>query len=337
MSAPTKMLSEALQAPDVVARQISRNANVSEALGAKLRAIDPTFIVTCARGSSDAACTYGKYLIETRLGVPVASMAPSVSSIYRARLKLRGAAFIAVSQSGKSPDILAATEMAKAQGALVIALVNDESAPLAALADWVLPLQAGPELSVAATKSFIASLAALAQLVGAWRQDAESLAALQSTPEKLREAANADWSAALEPLESASSVLTLARGLCFGAAQEAALKLKETCGLHAEAFSAAEVRHGPMAIVRENCPVLAFRSSDAAGASVSETVHGFANSGARLLVAGGGGALPFVNAEPEIEPLLFVQSFYRMANDLALLRGQNPDAPPTLKKETATL
>ncbi len=149
----TLMHNEAAQAADVIAAQFARNHDTIVALAAPLRAAPPPFVATCARGSSDHAATYAKYLIETQLGLVTASLSPSIGSVYAAPLQLKDALFIAISQSGKSPDLLRNAEAAKAAGARVVALVNVEDSPLAQLADTVIPLGAGPEKSVAATKS----------------------------------------------------------------------------------------------------------------------------------------------------------------------------------------
>ncbi|MBO9717421.1 MAG: SIS domain-containing protein, partial [Pseudoxanthomonas sp.] len=227
----TLMHNEAAQAADVVAAQFARNRDTVAALAAQLRAAPPPFVATCARGSSDHAATYAKYLIETQLGVVTASLSPSIGSVYAAPLRLQGALFIAISQSGKSPDLLRNAEAAKAAGARVVALVNVEDSPLAQLADTVIPLGAGPEKSVAATKSYLASLAAIAQLVAHWKNDPALLAALDALPDALRNAWKQDWSPLTDGLVDAHNLFVLGRGLGLGAAQEAALKFKETCGL----------------------------------------------------------------------------------------------------------
>ncbi|MBJ7515511.1 MAG: SIS domain-containing protein, partial [Stenotrophomonas sp.] len=196
--ADTLMFREAAEAADVIAAQFARNHGVMETLAASLRAAPPPFVVTCARGSSDHAATYAKYLLETQLGLVVASASPSVGSVYAAPLQLRGALFIVISQSGKSPDLLRNAEAAKAAGARVVALVNVEDSPLAQLADTVIPLHAGAERSVAATKSYLASLAAVLQLAAYWKQDSALRAALDVLPAALREAWQADWSAVTE-------------------------------------------------------------------------------------------------------------------------------------------
>lgn len=336
--ADTLMFREAAEAADVIAAQFARNHGVMETLAASLRAAPPPFVVTCARGSSDHAATYAKYLLETQLGVVVASASPSVGSVYAAPLQLRGALFIVISQSGKSPDLLRNAEAAKAAGARVLALVNVEDSPLAQLADTVIPLHAGAERSVAATKSYLASLAAVLQLAAYWKQDAALRSALDALPDALRQAWQADWSTVTEGLVEADNLFVLGRGLGLGAAQEAALKFKETCGLHAEAYSSAEVKHGPMALVGPGFPVLAFAQPDETGAGTRAVAEEFAARGAQVWLAGAGGGLPVAaSPHPLCAPLLTVQSFYRAINALALRRGHNPDLPPHLNKVTETV
>lgn len=334
------MFREAAEAPAVVARLLVANSPLVQALGAALRANPPRAVVTCARGSSDHAATYAKYLIETSTGVLTSSAALSVSSVYAAEPKLEGVLYLAISQSGKSPDLLAAVEAAKQAGALVVALVNDETSPLAGLADHVLPLHAGPEISVAATKSYIASLTGIAQLVAAWSQDTALEEALEELPAILIQAWTLDWGPAADRLRSATNLYVLGRGVGFGIAQEAALKFKETCGLHAEAFSAAEVLHGPMALVQQGFPVLVFAQEDQSQASVLELAQDLQARGVDVMLAGGGsgpGVLPTVKTHPNLEPIARIQSFYRMANALSILRGHDPDKPPHLNKVTETI
>lgn len=336
----TLMHREAAEAADAVARLLTENAAALTALGQRLRDHAPTMVVTCARGSSDHAATYGKYLIETLVGLPVASAAPSVASVFAAPVAAENALCIAISQSGKSPDLLATVEAYKRSGAYVVALVNDETSPLATLADCCLGLKAGPERSVAATKSYIASLAGLAAIVAAWTEDGVLAAALAALPQQLASAVQLDWSPARAALLDATNLFVIGRGYSFAIAQEAALKFKETCGLHAEAFSAAEVRHGPMAIVGKGFPVLAFASSDHAGDSVRSAASEFAAREATVCMAdatqGAESPLPTLIAHPAIEPILMIQSFYPMVNALSLARGNDPDRPLYLRKVTET-
>ena len=339
----TLMFREARQAPQAVARQLTVNAPIMLRLGARLRALAPRAVVTIGRGSSDHAATFAKYLIETRLGVVTSSGAPSVSSLYASAPGMAGSVCLAISQSGRSPDLLSAVASAKSAGALVIAMVNTEGSPLSALADETIALGAGPELSVAATKSYITALSAIAQLTTAWAEDEDLAQGLETLPRDLAAAWELDWSAALDHLGPASNLYVIARGLGFTIAQEAALKFKETCGLHAEAFSAAEVRHGPMALVVKGFPVLAFAQDDESRAGVDAVATEFAALGADVMLAGTATAaagvvrLPSLSAHPALQPLLHAQSFYRLVNRLALERGHDPDHPPTLNKVTETL
>jgi glucosamine--fructose-6-phosphate aminotransferase (isomerizing) len=331
------MLQEAGEASSVVARQLAGNAAAMRRLGERLRAMPPRAVVTCARGSSDHAATFAKYLFETRLGVLTSSAAMSVSSVYGSAQDLEDVLFLAISQSGRSPDLLAAVQAAKAGGALVVAMVNDTTSPLAAIADETIPLSAGPELSVAATKSYIASLSAIVQLTAEWAQDDELLGALENLPALLGRAWALDWSAAGERLRDARNLYVLGRGVGYAVAQEAALKFKETCGLHAESFSAAEVQHGPMALIKDGFPLLVFTQDDESLASVEALVEEMAGRGADVWSAGGKGRLPALAAHPVLQPLLLIQSFYRMVHGLALARGYDPDQPPHLNKVTKTV
>jgi len=251
----TLMFEEAADASNAVRAQ-RRHAADMAAVGAALRKLQPRAVITCARGSSDHAATYAKYLIETHAQVLTASAAPSVSSLYGVTQDVRGCLFIAISQSGRSPDLLASVSAAKASGATILALCNSADSPLMAAADLVVELRAGAEKSVAATKSYLASLAAIAGVVAAWTRDGVLEAALEQLPGLMDKSWPLDWSTALPELESAQNLYVVGRGLGLGAAQEIALKCKETCALHAEAFSSAELRHGPYTLLRKGFPAL---------------------------------------------------------------------------------
>jgi len=335
------MYCEAEQASQVVREQLAANAERLGRLGERLRHLAPRAVVTCARGSSDHAATFAKYLIETRLNILTSSAAPSVSSVYDSTPDLAGTLFLAISQSGASPDLLATVRAAKEAGALVVALVNAENSPLALTADFTVPLCAGIERSVAATKSYIASLSAIIQLVGSWAREAELLEAMQEASVLLEQAWQLDWSPAVSRLRLASDLYVLGRGLGLGVTQEAALKFKETCGLHAEAVSSAEVRHGPMALIRAGFPVLIFAQDDATHAGVESLATELAGRRADVMVAGAkvprALILPTQTANRVLQPMLLVQSFYRMVNALSLARGLNPDRPPYLNKVTETV
>ena len=340
----TFMAAEIAEAGAVVRRQLAANAALSAKLATDLRALKPAFVATVARGSSDHAALYLKHLVELRLGLACASIGPSIASLYHAPLKLEGAVAIAISQSGRSPDILAMQRAAKAQRALSIALVNDEDSPLAREANAVLPLCAGPERSVAATKSMIAALVAGAALVAHWSDDPELLAALTKLPSVLDSSAAAPPATeAIATLAHASSLFVVGRGATLAVAAEAALKLKETSAIHAEAFSSAEVLHGPAGIIGPGFPVLAFAPADAARPGFFDTLDRLAAFGAApllvdiephqrwpTLVALDGG-------HPLLTPIVALHAFYRVAEAAARRRGRDPDQPPHLKKVTETL
>jgi glucosamine--fructose-6-phosphate aminotransferase (isomerizing) len=338
----TAMFREAAEAADAVERQMRSNASLLASLAQELRERSPRFVMTSARGSSDHAATFAKYVIETQLGLVTASAAPSVTSVYAAAQSLDDVLFLAISQSGKSPDLVEHSRAARAAGAHVIAFLNTTDSPLADVAHRVIPLHAGPERSVAATKSFIATLSAILHLAAAWRNDRPLLDAVAALPTGLRQAWGMDWTAAVEALVPVRNLFVIGRGLGLAAAQEAALKFKETCGLHAEAFSAAEVKHGPMTLVGADFPVLCLAQEDETLAGVMSLAREFRERGARVLVA-----TPVAEEQARLPipvaghfactPILAIQSFYRMVNALAIRRGRNPDLPPHLRKVTETM
>ncbi|RVU06996.1 SIS domain-containing protein [Novosphingobium umbonatum] len=342
----TLMYAEAAEAGAAVGRFMAHNRAELDRLADHLAQRPPALVITCARGSSDHAATYAKYMIETKLGLPTASAAFSTVSVYDSPVAHRdgaGVLCLAISQSGRSPDMLATVERQQASGATVVALVNDESSPLAQMADFTLPLHAGEERSVAATKSYITSLAGIAALVAAWSGDAGLTRDLEALPVQLDAAFTQDWTPLIGGLVDVANLFIIGRGYGLAIAQEAALKLKETSALHGEAFSAAEVRHGPMAVVRENFPVLAFAGGDATGDDVRAIAGEFAMRGAKVWLADAQGTapegvtlLPALPVRDELSPLLMIASFYRMANTLAQARGHDPDQPPYLAKVTRT-
>ena len=336
----TAMFREAAGAARAVRAQASANATTLAELGRVLRALRPRAVVTCARGSSDHAATFAKYLIETRIGTVTASAAPSISSVYGARPDLERCLFVAISQSGRSPDLLAATDGARAAGATVVALVNADDSPLARRAHHVVPLCAGPEQSVAATKSYIAALAALVSVVAAWADSAQLRDSLAAAPAQLERAWALDWTGALNSLTAANHLYVIGRGLGLGIAQEVALKFKEACGLHAEAFSGAEVRHGPQALLDGAFGALLFAQHDATWPGVEALGAELVGRGVTVVAAGaaprGAIVLPTLTADPAIEPLLLAQSSYRLVAQLAIARGLDPDHPRHLAKITET-
>jgi glucosamine--fructose-6-phosphate aminotransferase (isomerizing) len=329
---PTRMALETAQAPEAVERMLRDNAAVLEEVGKLYRTRRPSHIITCARGSSDHAASYFKYLIEIGLGVPCCSMGASVVSVYGSTLHLRDTILFTISQSGSSPDILSLQAEAHRAGVPTIAITNDPMAPLASGADICLPLRAGPELSVAATKTFITSAALAAAIVSVCDDNRRLAESLRRLPEDLAAATRLRWSGAEKDIAVATSLFVLGRGPALPIAQEAALKLKETSGLHAEAHSAAEVMHGPIEIVGEAFPVLIFAPHDAAYPTTAATVKRLEEAGALVLQPDYHRTL-----DPALDPLSMIQTFYGSAERIARTRDRNPDAPRMLKKVTQTL
>ncbi len=336
------MAKEVAEIPQATARFLTLSKTVVAEAAAGLRARDPGLIVTVARGSSDHAAAYLKYCIELAAGVPVASVGPSIASIYGATLRLGGAACIGISQSGRSPDIVEMMRSAGASGALTVAITNFADAPMADVCDFCLPLQAGVEQSVAATKTFVTSAVAGLCLLAEWRDDAALRGAVASLPVAFEQALSLDWSPLAERLTRAQSLYVLGRGPSFAIACEAALKFKETCGLHAEAYSAAEVLHGPAAIVEAKFPVFALGIADAALPQLVATAARLAGQGADVYLTGaavpGATTLPSVpGLHPLVAPLALIVGFYGFIEALARRRGFDPDTPPHLRKVTETL
>lgn len=336
------MAAEVREIPEAAARFLDLSKPAVMDAAAMLRRIDPGLIVTVARGSSDHAATYLKYAVELLAGVPVASVGPSIASIYNRPLRLSGAACIGISQSGRSPDIVEMMRSAGASGALTIAITNFGDAPMATASAHCLPLQAGTEKSVAATKTFVTSVLAGLSLLAEWAGDSDLREAVAGLPEAFDKALRLDWSPMAARLSRAQSLFVLGRGPGFAIANEAALKFKETCGLHAESYSAAEVLHGPSAIVQARFPVFAIGVEDAALPHVAGTAERLAAQGADVFLTGAKAEsatlLPSVpGLHPLVAPLVVAVGFYQFIEGLARRRGFDPDAPPYLRKVTETI
>ena len=337
----SRMLLEAREAPRAVARALAADREALSALGQALRTAPPSAVLTVARGSSDHAAHFMAYLVMARLGRLVTSLPMSLVTLYSSRLQCEGLLSIAFSQSGQSPDLVAPQRFFRSGGARTVAVVNDPASPLAEAAQWVLPLHAGAETSVAATKSYVAQLAAGARLVAQWQGDAALQRAIEALPEALEKAAWADWSPLADALAQADRLFVIGRGLGLAVAMEAALKFKEVCGIQAEAFSGAEVKHGPMALIDEGYPLLVFAPRGPAQPGLLSLADEMRGRGARVLVAAPpgtpGAELPLIAAANEdLDPITAVQSFYPAVEALARARGLDPDAPRHLSKVTRT-
>ena len=339
----TLMAAEIAGTGAAIRRQLEANAQATAELARDLRARAPSFVATIARGSSDHAALFLKHVVELKLGLACASLGPSIASLYHAPLRLGRAVAITISQSGRSPDIVAMQRAAKTAGAMTIALINDDELPAARDADALLPLHAGVERSVAATKSMIASLVAGLTLAAAWSEDGELAAALDRLPAILDGWRDAPPDEAVAALANAASLFVIGRGATFAVAAEAALKLKETSAIHAEAFSSAEVLHGPAGVIGEGFPVICFAPADAARDAFFETVDRLESFGAAPLVID-------VASHPRWKtlvtpdaghalttPIAALHAFYRLAEATARRRGRDPDEPPHLMKVTRTV
>src|SRR5271166_5303860 len=320
------MEAEWQESPDAVRRQArALEAPLAELLR-RIRCRPPSLVLTCARGSSAHSATFGKHLVERHLGIPVGAFAPNVATIYKQQLKLNGQLFFTVSQSGRSDDLIESVAMAKAAGALTVAIVNDTDSPLARSTDIVLPMAAGPELSVAATKSFVTSLSAWLHVVAGWAALDGLRSSIERLPDRLAAAARLDWSTALKVLCDATSLVSIGRGPTLAIAREAALKLKETCNLHAEAFSGAEFLHGPVALVSPEYPILMFNPTDAAAKGMRQLSANLREKGTALYTTdpdeNASGRLPVLPPDhPETDAVCLIQSFYMMVVQLAQRLG----------------
>lgn len=338
----TYMRMEIEEIPDAARRLLENSATGLAEAGERLKHLQPVMVATIARGSSDHAAAFLKYAIELTAGVPVASIGPSIMSIYGRELRLDGCAAISISQSGKSPDIVAMAQSARRNGALSIALTNTAGSPLAESADISIDLAAGKEQSVAATKSFVSSVIAGLAILAHWTGDGALKAAIARLPDTLSRAVTVDWTPLLAALKDRTSLYVLGRGPALAIAQEAALKFKETCGIHAEAYSAAEVLHGPSRIVEAGFPVLALATRDASEAGVAEIADRLAHQGATAFATTSRVAaaqrIPFVETGHGItDALALIVSFYAFVEMLSRYRGFDPDNPPHLKKVTETV
>ena len=341
------MEQEASETPELVAKQLQENKQIIKRICKRLQQQPPLFAVTIGRGSSDHACTYAKYLFEIYHGIATASAAPSVLTMYGSKLKTKDALVIGISQSGKSPDICDVMHTSRKNGAITIAITNNTDSPLAKVAEYVIPIGAGPEKAVAATKSYIMSLTALLQLNAYCSTAPKLLKALDELPEKLHQALTMDWNPAIEYFQNITATLVLARGFGFPIAQEAALKFKETAVIHAESFSGAEVMHGPFTLIKKDHPYLMFMQKD-------NSLEGMLRLATKIKALGGKPIIATtannqtINETAELllpmpqslhsvcDPILTIQAFYPFIANLAVSRNYNPDQPDNLNKITET-
>ena len=338
----TSMRREIDEIPEAADRLLKGFSSEADMIGENLRERDPAVIVTVARGSSDHAAAFLKYATELTAGCPVASVGPSIASIYGQELRLERAACLSVSQSGKSPDIVAMQQSAAEGQALTISLTNVAESPLAHGSQFPVDIRAGAELGVAATKTYVNSILAGLMILANWTENRDLLSALRDLPGHLQRAVNMDWSALARDVSAQPSLFILGRGPTLAIAHEAALKFKETCNQHAEAYSAAEVLHGPVSLVGEGFPLLALSARDEAEQSIVETSEQLAKKGASVYVTSSkvqvSRSLDYVETgHPITDALTLIVPFYSFVEQLARDRGLDPDKPAGLKKVTETV
>lgn len=337
----TLMRKEALEASSTIQQQIESNDKIIDEICMELNQKNPYSVVTIARGSSDHAAQYLNFLITHQLGKLTTSFSMSALTLYNSKLDISKSLGISISQSGRSPDLLFPIDYFQSNHRPNIAIVNDENSPLAKKAMFTIPILAGKESAVAATKSFIGSLSASAMLIANWSQNQTLIKSIYHLPDDLNKATKLSWDPVVEKLKLANRIMVVGRGYGLSLALEASLKLKETCGIQAEAFSAAEIKHGPMALIENNYPILIFATRGPALVSLIELAMDLKQKGANVILA----APAFVKEKDveiqsthseELDIISAIQSFYLMVDSLAIALGKNPDAPNNLSKVTLT-
>lgn len=328
------MAAEIDEQPDVLAGLLD-SQNVIAQVRAAIRDRAPRFVLLAARGTSDHAALYAKYLIEVELGLPAGLASPSTMTVYDARPRLDDVLFVAVSQSGGSSDLINSLTTARECGALTVAVTNAPDSALAAAADLQVDIRAGAERAVAATKTYTAELLALHLLLvgadGTGRLRAAASATLrENSPDHIAELA--------QRYRFADRLITTARGFSYPTAREAALKLMETTYLSAQAFSAADLLHGPLAMIDAGVPVIAIASPGRGGAALVDALDRLDDTGADVVRVGPPGPVPVdYDGVPErLAPVLEILPLQRLARQLAVDRGIDPDRPRGLSKVTDT-
>jgi len=338
---------ELREQPEALARLLDRQHGYAEQIGELFRAADVQYILIASRGSSSNAARYAQYLLGRASRVPVAFATPSLFTLYNQPPRLDGALVIGISQSGKSPDVVSVVEEARRQGRPTVAITNSPASPLGLAADGVLKLEAGDEHAVAATKTYVNSLGAVALIFAASTGDARALAELRTVPEKLAAQLDRSWgdAQAVDVLRNIEGGTVIARGINYCTSFEVALKVRELSGLLFESYSAADLMHGPVAAVAPGWPVVAVAPSGPALAELRTAVEAVAARGARMIAitddasvaATAEVTLPLLPGVPEwLSPLVAVVPGQVMAMRLAVLRGVDLDNPLGLQKVTLT-
>lgn len=328
----TRFRAEIAEQPEVAARLVADGAKRAASIGASIKKAAPRGFVIAARGSSDNAALYAKYLFGARNQALVALAAPSLFTHYARPPRLDGHCVIGISQSGESPDVIAVLEEARRQGCLTLAITNDPRSQLARVAESVLPLEAGPEVSVPASKTYTASLLALALISQAVNPNEAFEAALASVPQAIGRTLDreAEVESLVSPLLGPRAVV-LGRGFNFSTAEEIALKLSETSYVLARAWSVADFEHGPIAIVEAGLPVLIVDGGGLVASNLESVKMRLQAKGCHVLHLVDTSGLP-----EELTPITLAVLGQLLAHHVAAAKGIDPDQPRTIQKITRT-
>ncbi|HEX2945626.1 MAG TPA: SIS domain-containing protein [Clostridia bacterium] len=341
------MWEEILEGPNTIKRCMENNRRQLGRIVESIRESGADKIMIAARGTSDHAAVYAKYIMETTLGIPVSLAAPSVFTMYHCRLKLDKTLVIGISQSGKAADVLEVIRSANASGALTVSITNFSDSPLATETRYHLDCSAGLEKSVAATKTFLAQITLLAALTAEWSGNAEMLGKLQSIPDKIEKLISDSGEIAekVQRYRYMEECFVLARGVNYAIALESALKIQETCYVRAKAYATSDFYHGPYAMIENGMPVFVFAPSGPSLGDVKEMIGRLKESGAELIVisdveelkAQGDCSFSVPGIGDDVfSPFYNVAIAQMFACRLALAKGLNPDSPRSLSKVTIT-
>jgi glucosamine--fructose-6-phosphate aminotransferase (isomerizing) len=328
------MAAEIAEQPDALARLLRDGSSGASAARRAVERYAPRFVVLAARGTSDHAALYGKYLAEVSLGLPAGLASASSMTVYGSRPQMDGVLFVAVSQSGGSPDLVETTRVARECGAMTVAVTNNPASPLADEAAWHVDVHAGPERAVAATKTYTSELLALHLLLGG----ADPSALPEAAARTLELAAEAAYSAT-QRFARVDRLVTTARGFSYPTAREGALKLMETSYLAAQAFSGADLLHGPMAMLGPEVPVIAVTTPGRGATAMAPVLERLTGLGVDVLQVGpatGGLPLALDGVDETLTPILEILPLQQLAWRLAIDRGGDPDRPRGLSKVTQT-
>lgn len=340
MTAGALMAADIAAQPDVIAG-ILRRADAVTSVAAEIAARKPRFILFAARGTSDHAALYAKYLVEIDLALPAGLASPSSVTVFDARPQLADVLLIAVSQSGGSPDLVRYTEVARRQGATTVAVTNTPASALGEAAEFALDIGAGTEAAVAATKTYTAQLTTLLLLIRGMR-DGQQPVGLDELPDAVSEVLNVDVAQLAARYRFASRLVVTGRGFAFPTALEAALKVMETSYLPAQAFSGADLLHGPVAMADPGLPVIGITGPGPGGSAMTVVLDKLAERGADVVTLGPAvpGFSPNVvvpNLDERLRPIVDIVPLQLLARQVALSRGTDPDRPRGLAKLTETL